>query len=324
MDKGCFVVRNRNGKEQRYPLFESEIGEVQIRTGNTVSSGALASIGFWGIDCILLSGRGRPVAVVRPLDDDSHVKTRIAQYKSLENGKFSGIAKQFVLSKIEGQNKVLSKYGLRRLDYSHIETVKSLEENDTRALRAKLTNIESACSRYYFKQVFEMFSEVVRPEGRKGFKAYDGLNNLFNLAYETLFWKVHIALAKAKLEPFLGYLHSLAWSKPSLVCDFQELFRYLMDDFVIGYARSLNPKDFVLKTEDFSSNRKGKREYLNDDKTRAFMKSLGKYFLAEVEIPRIRMGKKQEVETLINEEALLFAQYLRNEKRSWIPRLAEI
>lgn len=52
---------------------------------------------------------------------------------------------------------------------------------------------------------------------RKKFKAYDGLNNPLNLAYEMLKWKVHIALIKARLEPFLGFLHSLhmgnqAWS----------------------------------------------------------------------------------------------------------------
>ena len=32
---------------------------------------------------------------------------------------------------------------------------------------------------------------------------------------------------------------------------------------------------------------------------------------AKVEIPMIKLGKKQEIETLINEEALLFAKYLR-------------
>jgi hypothetical protein len=84
---------------------------------------------------LLLSGRGRPIAILRSLDDDSHVSTRIAQYESLKNGKFSDIAKQFVLSKIEGANEVLKKYGLRRLDYSRIEKIKSLQENDIRALR---------------------------------------------------------------------------------------------------------------------------------------------------------------------------------------------
>ncbi|MGA2768656.1 MAG: CRISPR-associated endonuclease Cas1 [Candidatus Bathyarchaeia archaeon] len=323
MQRGSFVVRDKDGKEERYPLFESEIGEVRIRSGNTVSAGALASIGFWQIDCLLLSGRGRPIAILRSLDDDSHVSTRIAQYESLKNGKFSDIAKQFVLSKIEGQNELLKKYGLRRLDYSHIEKIKSIQESDIRALRVKLTNIESHCSRLYFNQVFGMFSELLRPSGRKAFKAYDGINNLFNLAYEVLSWKVHLALLKARLEPFLGYLHSLAWSKPSLVCDFKELYRYLMDDFVIQYAKKLGPRDFILKTEEYA-NRKGKREYINDLKTRGFMKMLDDCFLSEVEVPRVRIGKKQELETLINEEALLFASYLRNEKQTWIPRTVEL
>jgi hypothetical protein len=34
------------------------------------------------------------------------------------------------------------------------------------------------------------------------------------------------------------------------------------------------------------------------------------------------MGEKQEIETLINEEALLLGMYLRNEKKEWIPRIA--
>jgi hypothetical protein len=43
-----------------------------------------------------------------------------------------------------------------------------------------------------------------------------------------------------------------------------------------------------------------------------------------VEIPRIRIGARQEIETLINEEALLFAKYLRGERAVWIPRIAEL
>lgn len=322
MEKGCFIVRDKNRNEKKYPLFESEIGEVQIRSGNLISSGALTSLAYWQVDTLLLSGRGRPVAIVRSLEDDSHCSTRLAQYESLSNNKFSEIAKEFVLSKIEGQNQVLTKYGLRRLDYSPTEKVKSLKNSDPKSLRISLTNIESHCSRLYFDQLFQMFNELVTPSGRKGFKAYDGLNNLFNLAYEVLSWRVHIALVKARLEPFLGYLHSIQWGKPSLVCDFEELYRYLIDDYVVQYARSLNPKDFVLKIEDFSSNRKGKREYLNELKTRGFMRGLDEYFLTEVKIPRYRMGMRQELETLIREEAMLFAKYLRDEKPTWHPRIA--
>ena len=45
-------------------------------------------------------------------------------------------------------------------------------------------------------------------------------------------------------------------------------------------------------------------------------------FELTVEIPRIKIGDLQTLETLINEEALLFAKYLRNERDNWNPRLA--
>ena len=116
----------------------------------------------------------------------------------------------------------------------------------------------------------------------------------------------------------------LAEGKPSLICDFMELYRYLIDDFVIQYCRKLQKKDFTMKREDFSTTRKGKREYLNDSLTYNLTKSLNDYFKTRVAIPRIRMGKNQEIETLINEEALLFAQYVRNEKLAWVPRIGII
>ena len=54
------------------------------------------------------------------------------------------------------------------------------------------------------------------------------------------------------------------------------------------------------------------------------MKALNKYLESNDKIPRIKVGKKQTLETLINEEVLLLARFLRNEKNNWIPRIAEI
>jgi CRISPR-associated protein Cas1 len=100
--------------------------------------------------------------------------------------------------------------------------VRSIEKN-LKTLQNKLTSIEGKFSNQYFTQMMQLFAEPFRPEHRRTFKAYDGLNNLLNLAYRILFWKVHMALIKAKLEPYLGFLHSVQWGTPSLVCDFQEL-----------------------------------------------------------------------------------------------------
>ena len=321
-DKGCLVVRDKERTETRYPLFDNKIGEIQIRSGNSISSGALATCGFWNINVLVLTGRGHPVAILKSLYDDSHVETRISQYKALENGKASEIAKKLVIAKIEGQNQLLKKYGLKRTDFSVIQTIKNLNAKGHKTLRRQLMGLEGQCSERYFGQIFNLFNESIRPECRKKFKAYDGLNNLFNLAYRVLSSKVHIALIKAKLEPYLGFLHGIQFGKPSLVCDFIELYRYLIDDFLVDYARKLKPSHFVIKAEDFSRKRKGKRQYLNETMTNEFIKRLNDYFESKVEIPRIKVGKRQEIETLINEEALLLAKYLRDERKSWVPRIA--
>jgi CRISPR-associated protein Cas1 len=161
-----------------------------------------------------------------------------------------------------------------------------------------------------------------RAQRRKKFKAYDGMNNIFNLAYEVLSWKLHRAVIKAKLEPYLGFLHSIQYGKPSLVCDFQELYRHFMDDFVVDFCQGLNPRDFTTKVESVSRSKKGRREYLKDSETRRMMKDLERYFELKIEIPLSRHGKKQRIETLINEETLLLAKYIRNEKKIWMPRVA--
>lgn len=316
MEKGCFIVRDRNGTVERYPLFEHEIGEVQIKTGNMVSSGALSSCGFWGIDVLILTGRGNPVAMLKSLDDDSHVKTRLCQYEAFKTKRLE-IAKKFVLGKVEGQNELLKKYGLRPHRESLIDRIPDIRD------KIRLLNVEGKCSRAYFGQVFGLFEEALRPKKRKKFKAYDGLNNLLNLAYTMLKWKVHIALIKAKLEPYLGFLHSVQYAKPSLVCDFAELYRYLIDDFLVQYCQRLKKSDFVMKSETYR-NRRGKREYLNDTKTRDFMRKLNAFFQSTVDIPRIRIGKRQEIETLVREEAWLFAKYLRKERKTWNPRIVNL
>lgn len=125
----------------------------------------------------------------------------------------------------------------------------------------------------------------------------------------------------AKLEPYLGFLHSEQFGKPSLVCDFQELYRYLIDDFLIQYCQKLAKRDFMFKTEKISTNKKGKREYLNYLETKDFTMKLSNFFETYVDIPRIKVGKRQTIETLINEEALLFAKYLRKDSKKWLPRI---
>ena len=49
--------------------------------------------------------------------------------------------------------------------------------------------------------------------------------------------------------------------------------------------------------------------------TSEVLKELDGYFDSMVDIPRMKVGGKQSIKSLINEEALLLAKYLGNEKK---------
>jgi CRISPR/Cas system-associated endonuclease Cas1 len=55
------------------------------------------------------------------------------------------------------------------------------------------------------------------------------------------------AFIRAKLEPYLRFLHSVQYGKPSLVCNLQELYRYLVDDSMIQFYQRLKKRDFKVK-----------------------------------------------------------------------------
>jgi CRISPR-associated protein Cas1 len=326
MEKGCFMLRDKNGESKKYPLFESQIGEVNLYSGNTISTGALTYLCFWNVDTLILTGSGKPVGMLRNLFDDSHVATRVAQYKAIENEKGIHIAKEIVLKRIESQNLVLRKYALRQHDIIRIkETIEHIETDNLKALRRKLLPIEGRCTDRYFSQVFQLIAKDIRTSNKRTtFRAYDMLNNNFNFVYTLLKWKVHASLVRAKLEPFLGFLHSEQYGKPSLTCDVMEPYRSLADDFLIGYSKGLKKKDFVVKSEKYVRNKVGKRQYLNDSKTRDLRRAFYSYLEQKVDIPRIKHGNRQSIETLISEECLLLAKYLRGERKTWIPRIVNL
>ena len=63
----------------------------------------------------------------------------------------------------------------------------------------------------------------------------------------------------------------------------------------------------------------GKRIHLCEYEADSLTDDLNGLFESEVEIPRIKHGNKQTLDTLITEEAMLLALYLRNERKEWNP-----
>jgi hypothetical protein len=96
----------------------------------------------------------------------------------------------------------------------------------------------------------------------------------------------------------------------------------LIDDFLIERRKKFHKRDFVVITDFMMRLKMGKRIHLCEYETDSLAEGLNSLFENEVAIPRIKHGNKQTLDTLISEEALLLAMYLRNEKKDWLPRTA--
>jgi len=59
--------------------------------------------------------------------------------------------------------------------------------------------------------------------------------------------------------------------------------------------------------------------YLKDSLTKEMVQELFAYFETKFYIPRVKRGRRQELETLINEEAFRISRYLRLKGESWVP-----
>ena len=177
MEKGCFVLKDKSGQFRNTPYLSREIGEVILKSGNSISTGAFASFGFWDIDVLVMTQRGRPVAMLRSLDDDSYVQTRIAQYQASLDERAYSIAKSFIIAKLESQNVILRNMVLE----PHLDNFREIIEES----RPRVSNYSGEDYGHRGKAYSEILSSrysayslrSIRPEKREGFMAYDGMNN---------------------------------------------------------------------------------------------------------------------------------------------------
>jgi hypothetical protein len=98
----------------------------------------------------------------------------------------------------------------------------------------------------------------------------------------------------------------------------------LIDDYLIERCRKLRKKDFVVVTDFMMRLKMGTRIHLCKFEADILADGLNGLFNRKVEISRIRHGKTQTLDTLINEEVLLLAKYLRNERKEWNPRVVTL
>ena len=308
-DKENFVVYKDKKPMKRNPFYK--VKQVILTPGNTVSTSALFWCSIYNVNLMMVSNTGRPLSMMLPLTSSVHVKTRIKQYEAYYNSKGVEIAKTILSTKINNQTVLLERYGFDARKLSIVKKLSKIDGGKIDDLRPRLMGIESRCSKVYFGYFKTLFPDFLQTHKRVKYNAEDPLNNLLNLGYEVLKGEVYRGVMYAHLDPYLGYLHSIQFAKPSLVCDIQEIFRGMIDEFLIGYSQNLSEDDF----ED-----KNGRMFLKRKESYKMIKAINELFDKRIKHQRIKKyGEHSKIRTAIREEPIKLAQYLRGEKESYKP-----
>lgn len=230
------TISDYNGKKlKELPLAGVEslslLGSVQISTQ------AVQTLADRGLPIAFLSGAGRVVAMIDPLDSVS-ADVRRAQVRGFDDPtRRLELSRALVVAKIINQRTLLMRNHGDRLparisDGLHEQVKAATDAASVDAVRGH----EGQAASLYFSHFAGMFKSDLSLEfdsnGRQRRPPPDPINATLSFAYSMLTHECTAALRVARLEPAIGAFHTSRPGRPALSLDLMEPFRPLIADSI--------------------------------------------------------------------------------------------
>lgn len=226
-----FIISSKT-KTQEYTA--DKVTQILIVKGAVVTTDAIDLAMEKEIDIVCLDRTGQPIARIYPCKLGGTTLTRRRQLEAYFSEKGSLLAKEFTSAKIANQAYLLKALGKSRESNILRENADKIFElgmkidllkGEIEEIRCKLLGIEGEAARVYFNSL----KEVLPPHYYIGFRTKrppkDIFNALLGYGYGMLYSEVEKACIISGLDPYLGFLHTDRYGKPSMVLDLIEEFR---------------------------------------------------------------------------------------------------
>ncbi len=308
-----YIIR-KDGVQKE--VSHANIRELVVPTGNTISTKALGWASIYNSKVLITSQAGRPLGVLVPIGYDNKAHIRIEQYRTYDNEHGASLARTIIQTKLEAQASLLRKHGskLKLDEYLHrVRRLPRFDDNDK--LRRELLAIEGFTANLYKKELSRLLPKTLRYEFHESYKSLYPMNNVFNLAYETLNWQLWSSCLNAGLDPYVGFMHTIRHGRPSLICDLIEPYRAVIDDFLLSVTADLKPSDTIVRMDN------GKpRIFLNHKASTALIAQIRSLLNWAVEKPRRRgYGYKARIKTVIDDDIFALADFVLGKRSDWKP-----
>ncbi len=211
----------------------------------TITSGLLERSQKFGFSIILMTYTMRVTGILSAkAEGNTLLRKKQYQYESFD------IGAHIIRNKIHNQLVILKKQ--RNKSEKLKESIQmitlykeSLEKKDF--LLSEIMGIEGVAAKVYFSQLFENHTWIARRPRVK----QDMINTLQDIGYTLLFNILNGLLEMYGFDTYTGVLHRQFFHRKSLVCDFEEPFRPIVDECIL---KMLNLGQ--CKKDDFTINQK--------------------------------------------------------------------
>lgn len=253
-----------------------QVSQVIVFGNVDITTPALKLLLDEGIEVVLLSRRGRFYGRLVGAESGNGL-LRVAQVTRSRDERFAlEVARRLVQAKIHHMRRLLQRHGYRRpaIQAEIQNAVQALGQAHEQAARCRTLNsllgVEGSATGHYFRAFRLLLNEGWVFEGRRRRPPTDPVNVLLSFGYTILQQNVLGAVLTAGLDPYVGFLHQMAYNRPSLALDLMEPFRPLVVDSVV--LRCINNE--VVRLDDFTTSDdparpvvlgdEGKRRYIRE------------------------------------------------------------
>jgi CRISP-associated protein Cas1 len=284
----------------------------------TVSPAAMVELLQRGIPLSFLTTTGRYLGRMEP-ELTKNIFVRKAQWQAAgESEQALHVVRGFIRGKLKNYRTALLRAQREHADLDLSDGIGRLERAllpiDKYESIDGLRGLEGAGSAAYFG----CFDRLIRTEGftfeaRRRRPPTDPVNSLLSLGYAILRHDLQSALNIVGFDPYLGYLHTERYGRPSLSLDVMEEFRPLVVDAVV--LSSINCKR--LAPEDFVKEPISGAVSLTDEKRRDFLRLYEQKKQSQFKHPV--MGRQCTYQEAFEIQARLLAKYLMGQIDQYPP-----
>lgn len=234
---GALIVRLPDERPRSIPL--RLLDRLVVAGAVHLESTLLTHLAEHDIGLLALPARGYRRSAFLHRQSHGDAARRLGQYQmTLDIGATLYWAQRFVVLRILGSQRLLRRAQNMRPDRRRALR-RGLEQLNGALVRVRdasgleqLRGIEGAASANYFSAYKTLFAPSLEFLRRNRRPPRDPVNATLSLAYTIAHGDAVQALARAGLDPMLGFLHEPAYNRDSLACDLVEVARPRIEQLV--------------------------------------------------------------------------------------------